>query len=144
MNSLKIVANSLNFWKNDENCSLSWPGWNFTQISPNLPPSWSHQPLFDLSLDLRKCHGKFSDTSYYSDCMHSEQTNILLYIYRRLGEIPPSLHPNLPPVDLRLGKYHRKFGGASCYRDWVNSQQTNILLYIWARPSVTELHFFTL
>ena len=38
------------------------------------------QPLLDLPLDLGKCHRKFGDASYYRDRMHSQQTDILLYI----------------------------------------------------------------
>ena len=57
------------------------PTHTHTQQLTHLTPL-PRQLLLDLPLDLGKCHGKFGDASYYRDRMHSEQTDILLYIYR--------------------------------------------------------------
>ena len=56
----------------------------FQKIGGKAPtPSRARRPPHDLPLDLRVCHGKFGDASYYRDRMHKEQTDrhSSLYIY---------------------------------------------------------------
>jgi hypothetical protein len=53
--------------------------WNFTQ--PSFAPRRPRQPPVALLLDLEKVHGKFGDANYYTDGMHSEKTDKLMFFF---------------------------------------------------------------